>query len=321
MFEKQNFTDVLKEDISNNISKDCSVNFLSYSVNHNYTVIIEQQKYFCRIYRPHKESRKSIEAEFDFINFLNQNSVKAAAPVGFSSNDIIREVKLSNNVYHYAFFNFIEGDIVLKDKWDLHFINLWGKTLGKFHACSKKYRSPSAQDRRPWNELEWSSVTQLVKNISNLTTDQKTILLKEWEQSIYFFNQLPTSEDYFGLVHYDFHTGNLIKTNSDLIIIDFDDCCRHWFGWDFAMPLHRLSNGHMSNTNLELKNEFIKAYKAETSLPEEIEKNLKVFERIRHLFMLSWLSMRKNEDKWKNIFPNYLKFHIKYLEAFPKLLV
>jgi len=80
------------------------------------------------------------------------------------------------------------------------------------------------------------------------------------------------------------------------------------------------SNGHMSKENFENKDEFIKAYKAETLLPEEIEKNLIVFERIRHLFMLSWLSMRKDEDKWKNIFPNYLNFHIKYLKAFPKLL-
>jgi Ser/Thr protein kinase RdoA (MazF antagonist) len=313
-FEQLCFKEQLTTQLNSTFSDDVRVDFCSYSVNHNYVVTMDNKKMFCRVYRPDKETIHTIKAEHELLFYLAEQGCNVAVPLGFGDGTTVKILTLEKQEFYYSLFKYIEGKIVPRDEWDLDFVNKWGRTLGELHGYCKLLSN--TVQRPQWTQQQWSSSMRFFDDHILKKEDQK-ILKTELEQIRLFLGSFPSGNEYFGLVHYDFHPGNLISTEKGLSIIDFDDSCYHWYAWDFAMPLHRIGAGHMSDKNQDLKKEFIKGYKTQTDLPVAVEKSLKSFERIRHFYMLSWLFGRKDEQKWMNIYPRYLKRHIEYLKECP----
>ena len=311
MFETIDFSDQLQSKIREHSIDDASISFLRYSVNSNYKATIGGQSYFARVYRPKKESINSILAEHDYLTHLKKCGVSVSCPISLINDSTIAKLNLNSDEYYFSFFEYIEGEHIRSEFWDIDFISSWGSLLGQIHNASKSYLHKNTINRHAWDELPW--IKSFSPSDLNLEKLKLGILQKEWDDVFIFLNKLPKDSEYFGLIHYDFHPGNFIKSENGLTAIDFDDCCKGFYGWDFAMPLHRMSKGHMGTIEIETLDSFIKAYKKETSLPENIENNLRTFERIRHIFMLAWLNKRKAEQKWNQIFPRYLDTHIKYL--------
>ena len=139
-------------------------------------------------------------------------------------------------------------------------------------------------------------------------------LEKEHEYILREFSGWPIDQSTYGLVHYDLHQGNILKTNSDTYTIDFDDLCYHWYIWDFAIIWHRLSSGFMMQDQQHLKEIFLQGYRTQTELTQFFEEKLNFMERARHFYMLNWLAYRKDEYKWSQIAEKYLQRYMLYLE-------
>src|SRR4029078_11184902 len=55
---------------------------------------------------------------------------------------------------------------------------------------------------------------------------------------------LPTSEQTFGLIHYDFELDNLLWNDQRVGIVDLDDCAGYWFVADIAFEMRDLFDDH-----------------------------------------------------------------------------
>lgn len=313
-FERADYLPSLGAALASHFPGARKLEFLRYSVNKNYRFTAEGEEYFLRLYRPGKESRETIEAEHDFLRHLQEHGYPVAAPIPLQNEASVAETE---GGLFFAVFPFLSGQapelISPRGAED------WGRALGRLHRISRSYVVPgSAPKRRPWHAASWiQNCTSLIS--TTVPANLRHVLLKEHEAAQVYLSRLTQGEDEYGLIHNDFHAGNLVQNGAQLAVIDFDDSAYSWFAWDFALPFHRLGGGHMRPDAKGLKAAFVDGYRREKPLSEEWLKCLSAFERIRHLFMIAWLAERRDETKWKEIFPKYAAAHAAYLENSPGL--
>lgn len=316
-FEDINLNESIQQSLKFNGIRFRKVDSLRYSVNKNFKVVCEDGDLFLRVYRPNKETSAQILAEHEFLMFLKRSGLNVAVPKVLADGSTLGVIRTSSHhVLYFALFDFLVGS----HPTDLHdFAVDWGKSLGQLHELSRKYsKSRKTYERHSWDQTSWIIKSEeLLKKV--ISSAEVSLFLNERHRTIEYLKNLPRSDEEFGLIHYDFHQGNLLVDECGHIqILDFDDCCSSWFVWDFALPMHRLGGTHMSHQGMELKQKFIKGYREVCSLPLEWENRIRNFERIRHLCMLCWLAERHTEKKWKDIIPRYLRAHGEYLIANPE---
>lgn len=314
-FENLDLSEEIQYVLESNGIHFSQIEFLRYSVNKNYKIVCAEQDLFLRIYRPGKETCEQIQAEHEFLFFLKQNKLSVPAPVTLATGASLGEIQTPGGPAFFAIFEFLNGS----HPADLNeFALIWGRSLGRLHNLSRTFsKMDKAHERRSWNQASWvANSEKLLQKIA--TKDQIFIFSQERERILDYVSRLPVSLDEFGLVHYDFHPGNILVESDNVQILDFDDCCKSWFAWDFALPMHRLG-GHMSTQGVEQKNKFIQGYRETMTLAKEWEIRISHFERIRHLFMLCWLAERQTEEKWKEVAPRYARAHAAYIASHPNL--
>lgn len=126
--------------------------------------------------------------------------------------------------------------------------------------------------------------------------------------------------DSFGLIHNDFHQGNLIIDDETITVIDFDDCSFNWFAQDLAVFFYHAywQNSSFNGGDAVFIEKFLKAffkgYKTENTLHDDSIKQIPIFLKLREiylyqLFLKSWDS--SNLEDWQEYTLNDLKDKIK----------
>lgn len=302
----------LKVQLQHCIHSKVAVEFIKLSSNHNFRVTIGGSQYFCRIYRGNKWSKEQILAELHFLQKARAAGLKVQAPVALTDGIFLSELTTTNQ--HYALFEWCPGAHRYPTNWDEEFVFSWGAALGELHEFCKSYDVDTV--KRPAHaDVPWHRDLMNLLSQCDFQEQLMCTFRDEYEQVQSYFATLPTTNDVYGYVHYDFHPGNILVDGSDFWLIDFDDICHHWFVWDFAMVFHKLSGKAMNRKNEYLKSRFVAGYRTKTELKPEWEKRLRLFERIRHLFMLGWLASKRDEEKWAWLLPRYAKGHSNYLQG------
>ncbi|MEB9878490.1 phosphotransferase [Bacillus cereus] len=158
-------------------------------------------------------------------------------------------------------------DVKNKSHWNEVTFKQFGKSLGRIHAISKIHKFESIH-RPAWrndnpdvfnireNLIPWIG-EKYDKLLNNLTSDNIT-------------------PDNFGLIHNDYHQGNLIMDKKGFItIIDFDDCSYNWFAQDLAVAFYHAYWQHDS----------FKGYKTENSLHKDTIKQIPTFLKLREIYL------------------------------------
>lgn len=289
--------------------KTQKVEFLRYSVNQNFKITSSEGLAFLRVYRPGKETTDQILAEHAYIKFLKENGLNVPIARVLPNGESIGKIR---DRFNFSLFEFAPGSHPTNFR---NFAMEWGRLLGQLHSASKSYSKSPFPKRKTLLQSTWAEQSEAyLKKI-----ESSAILLKERETVFRYLDDLERSDQTFGHVHYDFHPGNILVHEGKAHFLDFDDCCEAWYLWDFAMPMHRLGGSPMSTGGKELKEKFLSGYRETATLTENDESKIRIFERIRHLFMICWLAERATENKWKEIFPRYVSTHSAYLEAKPDL--
>jgi amicoumacin kinase len=130
-----------------------------------------------------------------------------------------------------ALFERIDGKEVDEEDTSPEMLTRWGHLLGRLHFLIN-HEEPPVFLRHQWHEealithIERHVPADLQPNLARA----KTLL-----QRIHTF---PKSENNFGVVHADFHAGNMLDLHGTLHAIDFCDCRFHWFMFDIARALY-----------------------------------------------------------------------------------
>ncbi|MEH7612372.1 phosphotransferase enzyme family protein [Gottfriedia acidiceleris] len=237
------------------------------------------------------KTKEMVLQEIDFINFLHMQGVNVPrADRNFREED--------GRVITY--FEYIDGeqiDVTNPNHWNKHLFEQWGKKLGKMHSLAKQYKL-SEVHRPAWspNRIDVFGIRdQLVPNM-------KEFYDKHMEKLVKF----QVTSDAFGIIHNDFHQGNIILVGNSLFTIDFDDCAFNWFAQDIATVFYHAY--WQQNSFNEMNEQFIetfmvnffKGYKLENLLHNDIVKQIPIFLKLReiflhHLFVQKWDMNRLEE--------------------------
>lgn len=105
--------------------------------------------------------------------------------------------------------------------------------IGRMHLVTKKYeRQQNILYLKNWHENEEYQFLKYIPENEKSIRDESQSILKQ-------INELPQSKDTNGLLHGDIWLENvLVSDRSEIKLIDFQDCEKHYYLYDLAVPLY-----------------------------------------------------------------------------------
>ncbi|WP_026906662.1 phosphotransferase enzyme family protein [Paucisalibacillus globulus] len=183
-----------------------------------------------KYYLSSKYDKKAILSELDWVLFLNKSDLKVSAPILSINGKYLEVIELGDGEACYvSAFEKAKGSVINisnRKEWNKNFFVIWGRTLGKMHSLSMKYKPNII----PYN---WNQGKVFSKN---LKVSNKMFYI--WEKYIYTLERLPKDKNDYGMIHNDFHHKNFYVNNNEIMLFDFGDCEYNWYVYDIAIVLY-----------------------------------------------------------------------------------
>ncbi len=252
-----------QEDIDNqlleNICKfyNITVNDLNFLVAMDNNFVYEFQKegkeYILKGGTRH--SSDQVQAELDWILFLDSQGVKVSLPVQSKSNNYLELVKYNDEIINAMVYEKAPGKAVdyrNPEEWNEDLWEEMGRTLGKMHTVAVKYNSEKPAFKR---KTAFESLNTQLEN--SLDPIEDSTIIKRFNGLESRINKFPREKDAFGLIQYDFHCDNFNVDDGEIIVYDFDDSYYFFFIYDLAACIHEAVWDVPDEDNLEFSNRFI----------------------------------------------------------------
>ncbi|WP_151734180.1 phosphotransferase enzyme family protein [Paenibacillus tengchongensis] len=234
-------------------------------------------------------SEAGLLAEVEWQHFLHGQGVKVARPLRISGNDFIRHI---DSNYCCVMYEKINGRTVSpsdQSVWNSDLFMHWGEAMGQIHAAAARYgiRDGLLQ----WNE------NKVLRQLDSVQWNPG--IRRRWDHYLQELNELPRREGWYGLIHGDLHSGNLLVHEQSLYILDFGDCEYHWFAYDIATAVYHAVQtavpGARTSLASEFCNAFIKGYLLRNPNAPSLQE-IRYFIEYRHLFSFTyhWLYADKS---------------------------
>lgn len=154
--------------------------------------------------------------------------------------------------------------------------------LGRMHALSKIFHLDEVH--RPVWSIENTDVLGIRGRVAPWIREEYDNLMI----SLCHFDITPET---YGLIHNDFHQGNLIIKEGTITTIDFDECSYNWFAQDIAVAFyHAYWQNKTYNVNVDRFTKtfyscFFAGYQAEKMIQPEMIKQIPIFLKLREIFL------------------------------------
>lgn len=273
---------------------------------HNDVFYMEEKERVVRISDKNK-TKEMVLQEIEWMNFLYKKGVhvpKPVIPVEYEGERV------------KTYFEFIKGDhidVTNKSHWNEKVFGKIGKTLGGMHALSKAFKLQVI------NRPEWK-----VENpdVFNLREKLEPWMKEKYETLLYSLTSYRITPDTFGLIHNDYHQGNLIMNEEGRITtIDFDECAFNWYAQDIAVAFyhaywqHSAFNGNTHSFCDIFMSNFFAGYKTENMLHKDIIIQIPIFLKIREIYLYQLFMQKWNMnhlEEWQAYTLHSLEDKIKH---------
>jgi len=169
-----------------------------------------------------------ILAELDFMDAVGRNGASVPKVYRSTGGNLVEAL---DGAFYAAVFERVPGDHPVGAAISDAFLRLWGRTLGRMHRLSRGYLPPRTVERRPPGQA--IDVVQL----EDLVTEDQPAVLEACAEMLDALDALPTDPQSYGLIHADPEPWNMLWHQGRITLIDFDDCCYHWFAFDVAVAV------------------------------------------------------------------------------------
>ena len=248
----------------------------------NFVYALEQHNSILRISHSSHRDVDQLQAELDFLHYLNSAGAQVAAPKPVTGDRFLVNV----GEFWLSCFEIANGQPITQNDWHQRLFFLWGKEIGRFHRLSKSYQPTKTR------RLHWHADANF-DFLAGIPSDDHEVR----QQCIAYRQRLSnqsTDKDQFGLIHGDAHSGNFHFDSERLCFFDFDDCGYQWFAYDIAtilfgavlMPWIDNTREAQNQTAISFMKSFLSGYETENQLLG-LKSNLAFFLKIRELSLYS----------------------------------
>jgi amicoumacin kinase len=251
------------------------------------------RRYFLRLTHPEHRQLNQIQAELDFVLYLNGEGFPVSRPVLSMENRLVERVSAE---YFACVFEAATGALVEvgSSDWSKKLFLTWGNFMGRMHRAAERY-VPRGPKRFRWDEDE------VLVNIDNNLPANETSARRELDHVLIWLEHLPSDTDRFGMIHGDLCRVNFHYNGKEIIAYDFDDCCYHWFVYDLVCALAPAMFRPLEERSA-YRNWLIEGYQQAKTLSETWKEEFDWLLRLRSVY----------------IFTHYIRKSVGEIENHPK---
>ncbi|RLQ94530.1 phosphotransferase enzyme family protein [Falsibacillus albus] len=276
-------SDVVAKSLIQNWEHDeGTLKFWRASSNFVYVFENNQEQYFLRFSLDQENSIGQIQAELEFMEYLESNRYPCVSPILSKNGKYIETVQNSEGKYFSVVFSSAKGIALDEDINELQCED-WGRSLAALHQLSREYE-PSDKKRSIWQDI----LRKIDAMLQRYPEEQEAI--EELGKLTERLTSFPISDSNFGLIHYDFQLDNIFyqENNRSFCVIDFDDAVYSWYAQDIVTALDDFL-GDDSNLEDPKVKSFLKGYSSVIPLEEEDISQFPYFRRFMKLYTFSRL--------------------------------
>jgi Ser/Thr protein kinase RdoA (MazF antagonist) len=280
-------------------SDSASVSLLSESENKVYLVTdpARSEKYVIRVNsgRLTYHAPRSIASELMWMMALQQDT-DILVPEVLRAKDGSLVQTISGPGFdkprHASIYTFLPGSEPSEEDLVAGFGRL-GEISARMNQHAKSWTRPPEFSRHTWtpteildDQLNWGRWQDGV----NIEGEVKTLLTRVDGVVRERLSRLPTSTDYYGLIHADLRLANLLDDGGSTAIIDFDDCGDGWYLFDLATALSFLEE---RPDVPDLIASWLEGYRNVEHIPADIETEIPTLIMLRRLQLIGWVGYQQ----------------------------
>ena len=239
----------------------------------------DEEHYFLRFSFEQEKSIEHIQAELEYMSYLNVNRYPCVSPVASLNGNYIEATQSPEGKYYAVVFKAAQGISLDENLTELQFED-WGKALGTLHRLSEAYEPVSTK------RGDWQDVLNGMASILQRHHEKEAIV--ELEHLIKELQAIPVLKSNYGLIHYDFQLDNLFYEDDTRIfhVIDFDDAFYSWYVQDIVTALDDILEDELTLDSPPVK-AFLNGYKSVKPVSKEELACLPIFKRFMKLYKFS----------------------------------
>jgi amicoumacin kinase len=227
-----------------------------------------------------RRKQKDINNELAVISELYEYGLPVSIPVKSVYERLVESIEDHHYVVAFEKAKGTSIDVTNREVWNKELFYHWGNVMGKMHSAGRKIKV----NRPIWTAQQPDLLNLFPKITSEPITERYKQLLNQ-------LGRFSLTPDLFGLIHNDFHQGNMFVNEGRLTIFDFDDCAYHWFAYDLAASFYHANWQASSFTpgdkefNRIFWENFLNGYKEERKISKELIQQIPIFLKIREIFL------------------------------------
>jgi Ser/Thr protein kinase RdoA (MazF antagonist) len=275
-----------------------------------------------RVHRTGYHTRDAVRSELAWMKALKEEAgVETPRAIPCRDGELIRTVATPalGEERFVVMFAFIEGQEPDADDLTEPFQRL-GAIAARMHRHARGWQRPPYFERLVWdfercvgrngNWGDWRAAPALDAARIAVLEEMANLI----EQRLSRFGQEP---DRFGLIHADLRLANLLVTDNDTRVIDFDDAGLGWFMYDLATAVTFMEE----RPDLDrLLRAWVQGYRIEAPLSAEEEAEIPTFLMLRRLASVAWIGSHPQTDLARELGEPFIEGSVrlarKYVERF-----
>jgi Ser/Thr protein kinase RdoA (MazF antagonist) len=275
-----------------------------------------------RVHRTGYHTRDAVRSELAWMKALKEEAgVETPQAIPCREGEIIRTVATPalGEERFVVMFAFIEGQEPDADDLTGPFQRL-GAIAARMHRHARGWQRPPYFERLVWdfersvgrngNWGDWRAALALDAARIAVLEEMADLI----EQRLNRFGQGP---DRFGLIHADLRLANLLVTDDDTRVIDFDDAGLGWFLYDLATAVSFMEERPDLDRLLQA---WVQGYRIEAPLSAEEEGEIPTFLMLRRLASVAWIGSHPQTDLARELGEPFIEGSVrlarKYIERF-----
>lgn len=206
--------------------------------------------FILRLTHSSHRSRKDVEAELRWMNYLHENGVNVPLVNHSAEGRLVEVLDTGDTCFYVCLFDKAPGKpvSVKDDLFNEDLFKEWGKVTGKMHRITKAYEAGEFERER-WDEDD-------IMHYSKYLSSDDTLIIEKAERNKKEIQKLEETSDNFGVIHSDIHPGNFFYHDGEIHVFDFDDSMQFFFLSDIAIPLYYSVWWKHRKEKLEVRSEF-----------------------------------------------------------------
>jgi Ser/Thr protein kinase RdoA (MazF antagonist) len=275
-----------------------------------------------RVHRTGYHTRNAVRTELAWMKALKEEAgVETPQAIPARDGELIRSVAMPafGEERFVVMFAFIEGREPDAEDLSGPFKRL-GAIAARMHRHARGWQRPPYFERLVWdferavgrngNWGDWHAGLALDAERIEVLEEMSALI----EQRLARFGQGP---DRFGLIHADLRVANLLVTDDDTRVIDFDDAGLGWFLYDLATAVSFMEERPDLD---DLLRAWVLGYRTEAPLSPEEEAEIPTFLMLRRLAIVAWIGSHSETDLARELGERFTEGSVrlahKYIERF-----